>query len=127
MLACLPDAECQEQGVEYVPACLLHKKRRREGQVDGDGQPRPREAFWEPESSDEDGAAPSDSDDSMTDLYPRKWERVPPPSSSMGLGFGRPVHFLPAARGLWPAPASRCVLQPWAQADRSPTSPLTRA
>nr|XP_044634399.1 surfeit locus protein 2 isoform X2 [Equus asinus] len=65
-------AECQEQGVEYVPACLLHKKRRREGQVDGDGQPRPREAFWEPESSDEDGAAPSDSDDSMTDLYPHE-------------------------------------------------------
>nr|XP_008539599.1 PREDICTED: surfeit locus protein 2 [Equus przewalskii] len=63
-------AECQEQGVEYVPACLLHKRRRREGQVDSDGQPRPREAFWEPESSDEDGAAPSDSDDSMTDLYP---------------------------------------------------------
>ncbi|XP_019494875.1 PREDICTED: surfeit locus protein 2 isoform X1 [Hipposideros armiger] len=27
-------------------------------------------AFWEPESSDEDGAAPSGSDDSMTDLYP---------------------------------------------------------
>lgn len=60
--------ECQEQGVEFVPACLLHKRRRREDQ-DGDGPPHPREAFWEPPSSD-DGAAPSDSDDSMTDLYP---------------------------------------------------------
>ncbi|DAA24218.1 TPA: surfeit 2-like [Bos taurus] len=61
--------ECQERGVEFVPACLLHKRRRREDQQDGDGPPRPREAFWEPPSSD-DGAAPSDSDDSMTDLYP---------------------------------------------------------
>ncbi|XP_072816589.1 surfeit locus protein 2 isoform X1 [Vicugna pacos] len=61
--------ECQKQGVEYVPACLLHKRRRREDQLDGDGPSRPREAFWEPTSSD-DGAAPSDSDDSMTDLYP---------------------------------------------------------
>ncbi|XP_032334734.1 surfeit locus protein 2 isoform X2 [Camelus ferus] len=61
--------ECQKQGVEYVPACLLHKRRRKEDQLDGDGPSRPREAFWEPTSSD-DGAAPSDSDDSMTDLYP---------------------------------------------------------
>lgn len=61
--------------MEFVPACLLHKRRRREDQQDGDGPPRPREAFWEPPSSD-DGAAPSDSDDSMTDLYPRK--RRPP-------------------------------------------------
>ncbi|XP_043326045.1 surfeit locus protein 2 isoform X2 [Cervus canadensis] len=60
--------ECQERGVEFVPACLLHK-RRREDQQDGDGPPRPREAFWEPPSSN-DGAASSDSDDSMTDLYP---------------------------------------------------------
>ena len=68
---CLTDEECQERGVEFVPACLLHKRRRREDQQDGDGPPRPREAFWEPPSSD-DGVAPSDSDDSMTDLYPRK-------------------------------------------------------
>ncbi|XP_055397549.1 surfeit locus protein 2 isoform X2 [Bubalus kerabau] len=61
--------ECQERGVEFVPACLLHKRRRREDQQDSDGPPRPREAFWEPPSSD-DGAAPSDSGDSMTDLYP---------------------------------------------------------
>ncbi|KAM7092592.1 surfeit locus protein 2 isoform 2-T2 [Molossus nigricans] len=62
--------ECQKQGVEYVPACLLHKRRRREGQMDGDRPPHPRAAFWEPESSDGDGTAPSDSEDSMVDLYP---------------------------------------------------------
>ncbi|XP_037347296.1 surfeit locus protein 2 [Talpa occidentalis] len=62
--------ECQKQGVEYVPACLLHRRRRRkDGQMDSDGSPRPGEAFWEPTSSDDDAAA-SDSDDSMTDLYP---------------------------------------------------------
>lgn len=72
VVVCLTDEECQERGVEFVPACLL-QKRRREDQQDGDGPPRPREAFWEPPSSN-DGAASSDSDDSMTDLYPRKLE-----------------------------------------------------
>lgn len=72
VLACLPDEECQKQGVEYVPACLLHKRKRKEDRMDGDGPSHPRAAFWEPESSGDDGAAPSDSDDSMTDLYPRK-------------------------------------------------------
>nr|KAF6434582.1 surfeit 2 [Molossus molossus] len=66
----IADEECQKQGVEYVPACLLHKRRRREGQMDGDRPPHPRAAFWEPESSDGDGTAPSDSEDSMVDLYP---------------------------------------------------------
>ncbi|XP_022356145.1 surfeit locus protein 2 isoform X1 [Enhydra lutris kenyoni] len=61
--------KCQQQGVEYVPACLLHKRRRREDQTDGARPRRPKEAFWEPVSSD-DGAATSDSGDSMTDLYP---------------------------------------------------------
>ncbi|CAD7675459.1 unnamed protein product [Nyctereutes procyonoides] len=42
-----------------VPACLLHKRRRREDQ----------EASWEP-ASNKDGTAASGSDDSMTDLYP---------------------------------------------------------
>nr|KAF6487744.1 surfeit 2 [Rousettus aegyptiacus] len=65
----VPDEECQKQGVEFVPSCLLHKQRRGD-QVGGDRPPRPRAAFWEPESSDGDGAVPSDSDDSMTDLYP---------------------------------------------------------
>lgn len=65
----------------------------------GDRPPRPRAAFWEPESSDGDGAVPSDSDDSMTDLYPRKWERVPsqscwhgcPPSAARGSGLSLPL------------------------------------
>ncbi|XP_059266399.1 surfeit locus protein 2 isoform X1 [Mustela nigripes] len=61
--------KCQKQGVEFVPACLLHKRRRREDQTDGAGPRRLREAFWEPVSSD-DSAAAGDSDDSMTDLYP---------------------------------------------------------
>ncbi|XP_069333186.1 surfeit locus protein 2 isoform X2 [Eulemur rufifrons] len=60
--------DCEQQGLEFIPACLLHgRKRRREDQRDGGGRPRPREAFWEPMSSDEGGAL---SDDSMTDLYP---------------------------------------------------------
>ncbi|XP_039111079.1 surfeit locus protein 2 [Hyaena hyaena] len=63
--------KCQKQGVEYVPACLLHgrRKRRRGDQLDGAGLPRQGQAFWEPSSSEE-GAAASDSDDSMADLYP---------------------------------------------------------
>lgn len=59
--------ECQKQGVEYIPACLLHKKRRREDQMDKDGPPGQRTAFWQPAASEEEGAL---SDDSMTDLYP---------------------------------------------------------
>ncbi|KAL2782238.1 surfeit locus protein 2 isoform 2, partial [Daubentonia madagascariensis] len=58
--------DCQKQGLEFVPACLLHGGRRRRRR-DGDGRPRPRGAFWEPTSSDEGGAL---SDDSVTDLYP---------------------------------------------------------
>ncbi|KAM5298558.1 surfeit locus protein 2 [Ctenodactylus gundi] len=58
--------ECQKQGVEFIPACLLYK-RKKEGRKTGDGPPGPGAAFWQPESSDEGGAA---SDDSMTDLYP---------------------------------------------------------
>ncbi|XP_038600469.1 surfeit locus protein 2 [Tachyglossus aculeatus] len=59
--------ECQKQGVKFVPACLLQKKRRREDQAGGHGQPQREGNFWEPASSDEAG---NESDDSMTDLYP---------------------------------------------------------
>lgn len=55
--------ECQKQGVEFVPACLLHK-RKREAQMNGD---QLKGTFWQPQSSDEEAAL---SDDSMTDLYP---------------------------------------------------------
>ncbi|KAM6183860.1 surfeit locus protein 2 isoform 2-T2 [Erethizon dorsatum] len=57
--------ECQKQGMEFVPACLLHK-RRREDHTNGDGPPGPGDTFWQPESSDEAAL----SEDSMTDLYP---------------------------------------------------------
>ncbi|XP_007475288.1 surfeit locus protein 2 isoform X1 [Monodelphis domestica] len=57
--------ECQKQGVEYIPACLLQKRRKREDLIDSDQQPRKKD-FWQPESSDEE----DQSDDSMTDLYP---------------------------------------------------------
>ncbi|XP_076784437.1 surfeit locus protein 2 isoform X3 [Arvicanthis niloticus] len=61
------DEECQKQGVDYVPACLLHKRKKREDQMDSDELPGQRTSFWEPASSDEGGTL---SDDSMTDLYP---------------------------------------------------------
>lgn len=55
--------------MEYVPACLLHKRKKREDQTNNGELPGQRPGFWEPASSDEGGAL---SDDSMTDLYPRK-------------------------------------------------------
>ncbi|XP_007952517.1 surfeit locus protein 2 [Orycteropus afer afer] len=61
--------ECQKQGVEYVPACLLHRRQRQKDQTDGGRLPGRMGDFWEPASSDEGGAQ---SDDSMTDLYPPK-------------------------------------------------------
>lgn len=100
VLACLPDEKCQKQGVEYVPACLLHKRKRGEDQMDGAGPPRLREAFWEPASSD-DGTAASDSDDSMTDLYPRKRD-CPPTPVPAGLDPGCRVRVEFAASGLQP-------------------------
>lgn len=53
--------------MEYVPACLLHKRKKREDQTNSDELPGQRTGFWEPASSDEEDAL---SDDSMTDLYP---------------------------------------------------------
>ncbi|XP_029776879.1 surfeit locus protein 2, partial [Suricata suricatta] len=66
--------KCQEQGVEYIPVSLRHRRRGRGDQLRGAGPPRRGQAFWEPSSSEE-GAAASDSEDSMTDLYPREWDR----------------------------------------------------
>uniref|UniRef100_A0A8C3JIB7 Surfeit 2 n=1 Tax=Calidris pygmaea TaxID=425635 RepID=A0A8C3JIB7_9CHAR len=63
--------ECQKEGVEYVPACLRHKKQQQtqhaDDQMNGSRQPYRKEEFWEPKSSDEDG---EETDDSMSDLYP---------------------------------------------------------
>lgn len=122
VLACPPDEKCQKQGVEFVPACLLHKRRRRDDQTDGAGPRRPREAFWEPVSSD-DGAAAGDSDDSMTDLYPRKRGRPPPLPG--GVDPGWLVCSELSASGLRPPSVcpSHHVLSSWALAGHSRLSP----
>uniref|UniRef100_A0A8C8R598 Surfeit 2 n=1 Tax=Pelusios castaneus TaxID=367368 RepID=A0A8C8R598_9SAUR len=60
--------DCQKEGVEYIPACLLQKRRRRQdGQADGSRQRSSQGEFWEPMSSEEDG---DETDDSLSDLYP---------------------------------------------------------
>ncbi|XP_067397968.1 surfeit locus protein 2 isoform X2 [Emydura macquarii macquarii] len=61
--------DCQKEGVEYIPACLLQKRqrRRRDDQAEGSRQPCRKGEFWEPMSSEEEG---DDTDDSMSDLYP---------------------------------------------------------
>ncbi|KYO23349.1 surfeit locus protein 2 [Alligator mississippiensis] len=70
--------ECQKEGTEYVPACLLQKKRQRrhDDQPKGSKPPCKRGDFWEPASSNEDE---EDSDDSMSDLYPPELfpEKIP--------------------------------------------------
>ncbi|OXB76309.1 UNVERIFIED_CONTAM: hypothetical protein H355_006720 [Colinus virginianus] len=69
--------KCQEDGVEFVPACLRHKQQQRrqrdDDQRNGSRQPY-RTEFWQPKSpgtdedeEDEDG---EETDDSMSDLYP---------------------------------------------------------
>ncbi|XP_058015497.1 surfeit locus protein 2 [Ahaetulla prasina] len=62
--------ECQKEGLEYVPACLLQKRRRRQKETDNglcERRAKPRGAFWEPSASDEGG---NETDDSLSDLYP---------------------------------------------------------
>ncbi|XP_066466885.1 surfeit locus protein 2 [Tiliqua scincoides] len=62
--------ECQKEGVDFVPACLLQKRKQRRqagDQAEGSRKPRRKGEFWEPPSSDEDGG---ETDDSMSDLYP---------------------------------------------------------
>lgn len=62
------DEECLQQGVEYMPASLQQKKPR-DREKDGErGRNFQRgNGAWAPDSSDEGG---SDSEDSMSDLYP---------------------------------------------------------
>ncbi|XP_032089182.1 surfeit locus protein 2 isoform X2 [Thamnophis elegans] len=62
--------DCQKEGLEYVPACLLHKRRRPRQETDNglcERRGKPRGAFWEPPASDEGG---NETDDSLSDLYP---------------------------------------------------------
>ncbi|KAM4664799.1 surfeit locus protein 2 isoform 1-T1 [Discoglossus pictus] len=59
--------ECQKQGVEYVPACLKGKNKQKHS-----GRERPagkKREMWEPAASNSEG---SDSEDSMSDLYPNE-------------------------------------------------------
>ncbi|CAB1318541.1 unnamed protein product [Coregonus sp. 'balchen'] len=58
--------ECVQQGVKYMPACLQQKKPRDRDGERGRNIQRGNGA-WAPDSSDEGG---SDSEDSMSDLYP---------------------------------------------------------
>lgn len=69
--------------------------------MDGARPPCPSEAFWEPASSEDDGTAASDSDDSMTDLYPRKRD-CPLTPLPAGVGPGCLLGFEFAASGLQP-------------------------
>uniref|UniRef100_A0A3B1J7U2 Surfeit 2 n=1 Tax=Astyanax mexicanus TaxID=7994 RepID=A0A3B1J7U2_ASTMX len=69
--------ECVKQGVQFVPARLRHKKQRkhtddgRESASEKQHKPKQKQdsGIWAPSSSDEEG---SDSEDSMSDLYPRE-------------------------------------------------------
>ncbi|XP_048368322.1 surfeit locus protein 2 isoform X1 [Sphaerodactylus townsendi] len=73
--------DCQKEGVEYVPACLLRRQPRRQwhrnNQPNGSRQPHQKREFWEPPPSDEDG---EETDDSMSDLYPPMFPKGPPVS-----------------------------------------------
>uniref|UniRef100_A0A3P8T7R4 Surfeit 2 n=1 Tax=Amphiprion percula TaxID=161767 RepID=A0A3P8T7R4_AMPPE len=60
--------DCVKQGIEYVPARLKQKRPKDTGEEVGRGKPSKRgNNLWEPSSSEEDH---SDSEDSMSDLYP---------------------------------------------------------
>ncbi|XP_073333967.1 surfeit locus protein 2 [Pagrus major] len=60
--------ECVQQGIEYAPARLKQKRPRDSGgEVNRGRASKHGNSVWEPTSSDEDH---SDSEDSMSDLYP---------------------------------------------------------
>lgn len=65
------DEECVQQGVEFIPVRLTQKRPRDQGEEVNRGRaPKHGNSMWEPSSSDEDH---SDSEDSMSDLYPRQY------------------------------------------------------
>ncbi|XP_062411001.1 surfeit locus protein 2 [Sardina pilchardus] len=78
--------ECQQKGVEFVPAHLQQKRRPRE-EDDGDNKrqnnhkKKANGEVWEPSSSGDDG---SDSEDSMSDLYPSSLFTVKEPEAMAG-------------------------------------------
>ncbi|XP_028274003.1 surfeit locus protein 2 [Parambassis ranga] len=60
--------ECVHQGIEFVPARLKQKRPKHIREEGGQGMPSKRgNSMWEPSSSDD---GHSDSEDSMSDLYP---------------------------------------------------------
>lgn len=65
------DEECVQQGVEFIPVRLTQKRPKDQGEEVNQGRaPKHGNSMWEPSSSDEDH---SDSEDSMSDLYPRQY------------------------------------------------------
>lgn len=71
MTVSLLDEECVQQGVEYIPFRLKQKKPKYQGEDVNQGRaPKHSNGMWEPASSGEDN---SDSEDSMSDLYPRQY------------------------------------------------------
>lgn len=69
MTVSLLDEECVQQGVEYTPVRLTQKKPKDQGEGGNRGKsPKHSNGMWEPPSSGEEN---SDSEDSMSDLYPR--------------------------------------------------------
>lgn len=68
MTVSLLDEECVQQGVEYIPVRLTQKKPKAQGEGGSRGRsPKHSNGMWEPPSSGEEN---SDSEDSMSDLYP---------------------------------------------------------
>ncbi|KAG8142028.1 hypothetical protein E2320_006660 [Naja naja] len=66
-----------KEGLEYVPACLLHKRRRPRQETDNglcERRGKPKGAFWEPPASDEGG---SETDDSLSDLKSATGKETP--------------------------------------------------
>lgn len=69
-----PDEECVKQRIKYVPACLKQKKaRNKDEEVGQEKASKDEGSQMDPPSSDSDR---SDSEDSMSDLYPGQSSQV---------------------------------------------------
>lgn len=65
------DEECVKQGIEFIPTRLTQKRPRNTEEEGSRGNPsKHSSSTWEPSSSDD---GHSDSEDSMSDLYPRQY------------------------------------------------------
>ncbi|XP_012669704.1 surfeit locus protein 2 [Clupea harengus] len=78
--------ECQQQGVAYVPAPLRQKKRPRDAddcksERQNNHKKKGNGEMWEPNSSEGEG---SDSEDSLSDLYPSTLFTVNEPEKTAG-------------------------------------------